>query len=91
MRSLAIPTFRGIDFQHLAFVIYSTPEIVRLAVDSNEHLVQVPAPLGIQPMMNASFPDLASKHRTKPIPPQPHRLVADIDPAFEQQIFDLPQ
>ena len=42
-------------------------------------------------MMNASFPDLRGEHRTEPVPPEPDRLVADIDATFEQQIFDLPQ
>ena len=47
MRSIAIPAFRGKDFEHLAFLIDCPPEIVRLAVDSNEHLIYVPSPLRI--------------------------------------------
>ena len=35
--------------------------------------------------------DLASKHRTEPIPPQPHRLVADIDAALGQEVFYVAQ
>jgi hypothetical protein len=35
--------------------------------------------------------DRRGEHRTEPIPPEPRRFVADIDPALEQQIFDLPQ
>jgi hypothetical protein len=31
------------------------------------------------------------EYRTEPIPSHPHRFVADIDSAVEQQIFDLPQ
>jgi hypothetical protein len=42
-------------------------------------------------MMNASFPDLRREHRTEPIPPEPNRLMANIDATFEQQIFNLPQ
>jgi hypothetical protein len=34
---------------------------------------------------------LRRKHRTEPIPPEPHRLMADVDAAFEQQILDLAQ
>ena len=37
------------------------------------------------------LPDLCGKHRTKPIPPEPHRLMADIDPSFMKQVLDLPQ
>ena len=41
--------------------------------------------------MNASFPDLAGEYRTEPVPPETHRLMADIDAALKQQIFNLPQ
>ncbi len=42
-------------------------------------------------MTEAPLSDLCGKHRTEPAPPDPNRLVANIDAAFEQQIFDLPQ
>jgi hypothetical protein len=42
-------------------------------------------------MVNAPLADRRGEHRTEPIPPEPHRFVADIDPALEQQILDLPQ
>ena len=42
-------------------------------------------------MVNAPLADRRGEHRTEPVPPEPHRFVADIDAAFEQQIFDLPQ
>ena len=35
--------------------------------------------------------DLAGEHRTEPVPPKPHRLVADVDAALEQQILDVAQ
>ncbi len=79
------------NLKHLAFMIYRTPQVVRLAIDPDEHLVEVPTPLRIRPMMNASFPDLRGQHRTEPVPPEPDRLVADINATFEQEIFDLPQ
>ena len=42
-------------------------------------------------MKNAPLPDLRGEHRTEPVPPEPHRLVTDVDAALEQQILDLPQ
>ncbi len=42
-------------------------------------------------MMNASLPDLRGEHRTEPIPPEPHRLMANIDTTLEQQVFYLSQ
>ena len=41
--------------------------------------------------MNAAFPDLGRKQGTKAVPPVPHRLVADVDATFEQNVFDLAQ
>ena len=88
-RRLAIPTFRGENLKHLALVIHGAPEVMRLAVDPHEHFVQVPAPGRIRPLMNASFPDLSGEHRTEPVPPQPHRLVTDVDATLEQDLLDL--
>ena len=41
--------------------------------------------------MNASFPDLRGEQRTKPVPPEPNRLVANADAPLEQKILDLSQ
>jgi len=42
-------------------------------------------------MMNASFPDRSREHWTEPVPPEPNRLVADIDAPLMEQVLDLPQ
>ena len=76
-------------FKHLAFVIHGAPQIVHLSVDPHEYLVQVPSPLRKQPMMNPPLPDLCREHRTEPVPPETHRLVADVDATLEQEILDL--
>ena len=90
-RGPAIPPLRRENLQHLAFVIHRTPEIMRLAIDPDEHFVEVPAPLRKRPVMNASFPDLAGEHRTETVPPEPYRLMANIDATLEQNIFYLPK
>ena len=41
-------------------------------------------------MMNAPLSDPRGEYRPKAVPPKPHRLVADIDTTFEQEILDLP-
>ena len=41
--------------------------------------------------MNPALPFLGCKQRTKPVPPVPHGLVADLDATLGQQILDLPQ
>ncbi len=88
-RGQEIPALRRKNLKHLAFVIYRTPEIMRLTIDPDEHLVEVPAPLWKRPMMNASFPDRGGERWTEPVPPVPNRLMADIDTALEQEIFYL--
>jgi hypothetical protein len=35
--------------------------------------------------------DISGKQRTEPVPPQADGLVADVDPALGQQVFDVPQ
>ena len=83
----AIPALGRENLKHLAFVIHRKSEIMRLAVDPDEHFVQVPTLLGIRSMINPPLPDLRGEHRTKPVPPKPRCFVADIDTALEQQIF----
>ena len=41
--------------------------------------------------MNAAFPYLRRKQQAKPVPPEPHRLMPDIDAAFAKNILDLAQ
>jgi hypothetical protein len=40
--------------------------------------------------LNPFSSDLGGEHRAEPVPPKPHRLVADIDATFMQQILDVP-
>ena len=42
-------------------------------------------------MTNTAFPDLRGKQWAKAVPPVPHGLMADIDAALTQEIFDLSQ
>ena len=62
-----------------------------LTVDADEHLIKMPAPQRIGSMANTAFPDLGGKQRTKAVLPVPHGLMANVDAALEQKIFDLSQ
>ena len=69
-------------------MIHGTPEIVGHAVDLHVDLIQMPTPLSdLAKLLRPTFPDLAGKHRTKPVPPVPDCLVADFDSALVQQVF----
>ena len=60
-----------------------------LTVDLHEHLVQVPAPLARFHAFDPALPDLRSKHRAEPMPPEPNRFIADLDAALMQQVLDV--
>src|SRR5208337_1477861 len=78
--------------QDVAFVVDGAPEIAELAVDLHKDLIQMPAPLRIAAhMRDASLADLGREHRSKPIPPEPDGLMADIDPALGDEILDVVQ
>ena len=73
-------------------MIDSAPQIVGLAIDLHKHLIEVPSPLtkaahSVDPLAL----DVGRKDRTKSVPPEPHCLVTNVDPALEQQVFDVPQ
>src|SRR5690606_28835863 len=57
----------------------------------HENLVEMPAPSARAHALDAPLADLAGEHRPEPMPPEPHGLVADVDAAFVQQVFDTPQ
>ena len=64
---------------------------MRLPVDADKHLVQVPAPVRIRMALNTAFPDLCGEHRTEPVPPETNGFMADIDATLKQQILNLSQ
>ena len=82
-RSSLVPGLAGKGFQHFSFVIDRTPEIVHLAVILHADLVEVPSPVHMSPHpIDTLLGDLGGEHRTKSVPPQPHRLVTNVDAAF---------
>ena len=63
------------------------PEPKHRPLSSPERQVAVLDPVARE----ALTADVAGKHRPEPIPPHPHGLVAQIDPALEQQVLDVPE
>lgn len=67
-------------------------EVMALAVDPREPLIQMRASMGEGSNgMNPLSADLASEHRPEPVPPQAQRFMANIDAALSQKILDLAQ
>src|SRR5208337_3868799 len=91
-RRSPVPLRSDDRFQNLAFMVDSAPEIAELAVDLLERLIQMPTPLRIAAhVRDPLLADLGGKHRAKPVPPKPDRLMADIDPPLGQEILDVAQ
>jgi len=63
-------------------------EVDHLAVELHVHLVEMPAPVP-EPAhpRNSPAADVACEQRPEPVPPHPHRPMADVDPTLEQQIL----
>src|SRR4051794_29661312 len=60
--------------------------------DLHVHLVEVPAPLAKAAHPAHPLPaDVACEQRAEAIPPIAHRLVADLNAALSQQVFDVPE
>jgi hypothetical protein len=69
---------------------------VHLAIDHQVDIVQAPPSVGelahLLDWFAANFADEhRAEHRAEPVPPQAHRLAADVDAAFEQQVLDVPK
>ncbi len=41
--------------------------------------------------LHPAAPDLGRENRPKPVPPEPHRLMRDIDAPLMQKVFDVPE
>ena len=41
--------------------------------------------------MNSSYAHLPGKHLAEPVPPEPHRLMTNVDATLGQQVLDLAQ
>ncbi len=86
---LSVPALGGKDVADPAVVIGGTPEFVTLPVDPDERLVQTPTPQGTGPVTSTPSLDLGGENRGRPVPPEPHRRVAGVDTALEEQSLDL--
>lgn len=90
--SFLVPLLRNVALEDLAFVIYRAPKIVGLSVDLHEDLIDVPTPVAIPTHSADPLPlDVSREPWAKPVPPEPYRLVANINAAFGQQVLNVSQ
>ena len=66
------------------------PQVNHFAVQLDVHLVKVPSslPKTAYPA-DPLVPDIGREDRPEPAPPQSHRLVTQVDPTLEQQVFHI--
>ena len=89
---LLVPGLRDEALQHFAFVIDGAPQIVFNPVDLDENFVEMPPPMAKSSRrVKAISADLRSGNRPEPVPPEPHRLMRDVDPTIMKQVFHIPQ
>ena len=61
-------------------------------IDLHENLIEMPLPLSMLAHVGSTLrSDLTSEDRAEPIHPSPYAFVADVDPAFVEQVFDIAQ
>ena len=79
-------------FQDLALVVHRSPQVMHLAIDLYVHLIEMPLPVSEAPHPGDTLAaDVRSKKRTEAVPPQPHRLMAEVNAALKQQVLNVAQ
>lgn len=86
-RGFRIPPALHDEVQNLAFVIDCSPQVHALSADPADHLIEMPARRWGQPTALQSTSNL----RPELDRPAPDRLVAHVDSARRQELFDVAQ
>ena len=73
------------DVDHVAVLVHGTPQILLLAVDSNQDFVQVPN------ITKAALPpfQFSGIFRTELLRPESNRFIRDDDSPFGEKILDI--
>jgi len=67
------------------------PSRVLYTIDFHEHLIEMPPPIAERPSrLDSAAMDLGREDGAKQVPPEPYRLMRDVDSAFVQQVLDVP-
>lgn len=65
------------------------PEIVPLAVDLDENLVQVSPPVARTQAFDTPLSKFRGKHRPEPVPLEPHCFMANVDAPLVQKVLHV--
>jgi hypothetical protein len=73
-------------------MINRSPKVLSPTTDLHKDLVQVPLPLRtLLHTLRSTFADLVREVSAEPIDPVTDRFVANVDAAFMEQVFNIPQ
>ena len=87
-----VPFLPDRALQNFALVIDGTSQIDHLVVELHVHLVKMPPP--VTEALHSRFTltaNVSREHRTETISPEPHRFMAKVNRALEQQVFHVAQ
>ncbi len=74
----------------LPLLIDRAPGVLGFPIDLHKHLIETPVPLSNAAHAAGPLPlDIRCEKRSEPVPLEPRRLMADVDPAREEQVFDV--
>ena len=91
-RRLLVTTLCDKALEHFSLMIDGAPEVVLHAIDLHEDLVEMPTSMPEGPNRLDSAPaDFCRENCPEAVPPEPHRLMGDVDPALVEQVLDVPQ
>ena len=81
--ALTVSRLRKEGFKDFPFMINGSPQIVGVAIDPDENLIQVPPPLrSILNRTRPPLPNFLRENRAKPIPPSAYNFITDVDNPF---------
>lgn len=76
----------------MALAVDGASEVMHHAVDLRLDLIEVPVPVATGPHpVHPPAPSLCREHRTEPVPPEPHGLIADLDTTLMREVLDVPR
>lgn len=88
--SLLVSGLGDLAFEHFAHLVDDAQQIMHFAVDLHIHLVEMPFPMA--EAFHPAYPlatSVTGEQGAEPVPPVPHGLVADVDPALRQKALDF--
>ena len=87
LRGRGVPVVLDQDVEHDAVLVHRAPEIMQLAIDRQEHLIEVPCVARLRPALT----ELAGEVGAELEAPLPDALVADDDASLGQDKLHLAQ